>query len=38
MKLPKVIYILAFGVTEDKMEKVAAMLGRNKKTEKLGNS
>ena len=30
--------ILAFGVTEDQMEKAAAMLGRSKKTEKLGNS
>ena len=30
--------IQAFGVTEDQMEKAAAMLGRSKKTEKLGNS
>ena len=29
--------IQAFGVTEDQMEKAAAILGRNKKTEKLGN-
>ena len=30
--------IQAFGVTEDQMEKAAAMLGRNEKTKKLGNS
>ena len=30
--------IQAFGVTEDQMEKAAAMLGRNKKTKKSGNS
>ena len=30
--------IQAFGVTEDQMEKAATMLGRSKKTEKLGNS
>ena len=30
--------IQAFSVTEDQMEKAAAMLGRSKKTKKLGNS
>ena len=30
--------IQAFSVTEDQIEKAAAMLGRNKKTEKSGNS
>ena len=30
--------IQAFGVTEDQMEKAAAMLGRSEKHEKLGNS
>ena len=29
--------IQAFGVTEDQMEKAAAMLGRSEKTEKWGN-
>ena len=30
--------IQAFGVTEDQMEKAAAMLSRSEKTKKLGNS
>ena len=30
--------IQAFGVTEDQMEKAAALLGRNEKSEKLANS
>ena len=38
MKLLKGDLIQAFGVTEDQMEKAAAMLGRNEKTEKSGNS
>ena len=31
-------FIQAFGVTEDQMDKAAAMLDRSKSTEKLGNS
>ena len=37
-KISKGDLIQAFGVTEDQIEKAAAMLGRNEKTKRLGNS